>query len=87
VAKISYLTVAKVITATDSKKTKTCSPKAVDFMGSEALAEIPEYGPPLDVFSYGSVILHVANQEWPKSQHYVVTDPKTGKLVALSEVE
>ena len=86
VAKISDLGVAKVIRA-DSTKTKTRAPGTVDFMGPEALAEIPEYGPPLDVFSYGGVILHVVNQEWPKPLHYVVTDPKTRKLVALSEVE
>ena len=86
VAKISDLGVAKVIRA-DSKKTKTRAPGTVDFMGPEALAEIPEYGPPLDVFSYGGLILHVVNQEWPKPLHYVVTDPKTRKLVALSEVE
>ncbi|XP_065886080.1 putative mitogen-activated protein kinase kinase kinase 7-like isoform X2 [Dysidea avara] len=86
VAKINDLGVAKVIRA-DSKKTKTPVPGTVHFMGPEALAEIPEYGPPLDVFSYGGVILHVVNQEWPKPLHYVVTDPKTKKLVALSEVE
>ena len=86
VAKISDLGVAKVIRA-DSKKTKTRAPGTVDFMGPEALAEIPEYGPPLDVFSYSGLILHVVNQEWPTPLHYVVTDPKTRKLVALSEVE
>jgi len=86
VAKIGDLGVAKVIRA-DSTKTKTRAPGTVDFMGPEALKDIPEYGPPLDVFSYGGVILHVVNQEWPKPLHYVVTDPKTRKLVALSEVE
>ena len=47
------------------------------------------HGPPLDVFSYayGGVILHVVNQEWPKPLHYVMTDPKTGKILGLSEVE
>ena len=86
VAKISDLGVAKVIQA-DNKKTKTCAPGTVDFMPPEALLETPEYGPPLDIFSYGGVILHVVNQEWPKPLHYVMTDPKTGKMVALSEVE
>jgi len=86
VAKIFDLGVAKVIPA-DSRKTKTRVPGTVDFMGPETLAEIPEYGPPLDVFSYGGVILHVVNQEWPKPLHYVVTDPNDRKLVALSEVE
>ena len=86
VAKISDLGVAKVIQA-DSKKTKTRAPGTVDFMPPEALLETPEYGPPLDVFSYGGVILHVVNQQWPKPIHYVMTDPKTGKMTALSEVE
>jgi len=86
VAKIGDLGVAKVIRA-DSTKTKTRIPGTVDFMGPETLKDTPEYGPPLDVFSYGGVILHVVNQEWPKPLHYVVTDPKTRKLVALSEVQ
>ena len=86
VAKISDLGVAKVVQA-DSKKTKTRAPGTVDFMPPEALLESPEYGPPFDVFSYGGVILHVVNQEWPKPLHYVMTDPKTGKILGLSEVE
>ena len=86
VAKISDLGVAKVIRA-DSKKTKTRAPGTVDFMPPEALLKIPEYGPPLDIFSYGGVILHVMNQEWPEPLHYVMTDPKTGKIIGLSEVE
>ena len=86
VAKISDLGVAKVIQA-DSKKTKTRAPGTVDFMPPEALLQTPEYGPPLDVFSYGGVILHVVNQEWPTPLHYVMTDPKTKKRVALSEVQ
>ena len=86
VAKISDLGVAKVIQA-DSKKTKTRAPGTVDFMPPEALLETPEYGPPLDIFSYGGVILHVMNQEWPTPLHYVMTDPKTKKRVALSEVQ
>ena len=86
VAKISDLGVAKVMQA-DSENTKTRAPGTVDFMPPEALLETPEYGPPLDVFSYGGVILHVVNQEWPEPLHYVMTDPKTGKILGLSEVE
>ena len=84
VAKISDLGVAKVIQA-DSKKTR--APGTVDFMPPEALLDTPKYGLPLDVFSYGGVMLHVVNQEWPKPLHYVMTDPKTTKRVALSEVQ
>ena len=86
VAKISDLGVAKVIQA-DSKKTKTRAPGTVDFMPPEALLETPKYGLPLDVFSYGGVMLHVVNQEWTKPLHYVMTDSKTRKQIALSEVQ
>jgi len=51
-AKISDFGVAKVI-QTDIKKTKTSAPETVDFMGPEVLLESPEYGPSLNVFSYG----------------------------------
>ena len=86
VAKISDPGIAKLIQV-DSKKTKTHAPGTVDFMPPEALLKIPEYGPPLDIFSYGGLILLTVNQEWPEPLHYVMTDPKTGKITGLSEVE
>ena len=86
VAKISDLGVAKVIQV-DSRKTKTPVPGTVDFMPPEALQQYANYDVQLDVFSYGGIILHVVNQEWPTPLHYVMMDPKTGKQVALSEVE
>ena len=86
VAKISDLGVAKVLRA-EGKNSNTRAPGTVDFMPPEALLEVPQYGPPLDIFSYGGLILHVVNQEWPKPLHYVITDPNTGKMVALSEAE
>ena len=86
VAKISDLGVAKVIKA-DSKKTKTRAPGTTDFMSPEALQSTPHYGLPLDVFSYGGVILHVVNQEWPEPLHFVKNNPETGTPSALSEIE
>ena len=88
VAKISDLGVARVIKA-DSTKTKTRAPGTVDFMPPEALLSNPEYGLPLDVFSYGGVILHVVNQKWPTPLHHVAPnpDPNNDKLLALSEIE
>jgi len=85
VAKISDFGGAKVISA--ERKTNTCAPGTQDFMGPEALSDIPKYGRPLDIFSYAGVILHVVNQEWPTPLHYVITDPSTRRLVALSELE
>ena len=86
VAKISDLGVAKVIKA-DSRKTMTKAPGTVDFMPPEALANNPEYGPPMDVFSFAGIILHTFSQQWPRPTEQVQFDPKTRKMMALSEVE
>ena len=86
VAKISDLGVTKAIEA-GKKSAKTRTPGTVDFMGPEALLEIPEYGPSLDIFSFGGVMLHTVNQEWPTPLHYVVIDPKSKQRIALSEVQ
>ena len=86
VAKISDLGVAKVIKA-DSRKTMTKAPGTVDFMPPEALDDTPEYGPPMDVFSFAGIILHTFNQQWPSPSKQVQFDPKIRKRIALSEVE
>ena len=86
VAKISDLGVAKVIQA-DSRKTMTKAPGTVDFMPPEALDKSPVYGPPMDVFSFGGIILRTFSQQWPSPSSQVQFDPKTRKMIALSEVE
>ena len=86
VAKISDLGVAKVIKA-DSRKTMTKAPGTVDFMPPESLANSPVYGPPMDVFSFGGIILHTFNQQWPRPTEQVQFDPKTRRKIALLEVE
>ena len=86
VAKISDLGVAKVIKA-DSRKTMTKAPGTVDFMPPESLDDTPEYGPPMDVFSFAGIILHTFNQQWPSPTRNVKFDPKTRRKVALLEVE
>ena len=86
VAKISDLGVAKVIKA-DSRKTMTKAPGTADFMPPESLDDTPEYGPPMDVFSFAGIILHTFNQQWPSPTKNVKFDPKTRMKVALLEVE
>ena len=86
VAKISDLGVAKVIKA-DSRKTMTKAPGTVDFMPPETLARSPVYGPPMDVFSFAGIILHTFTQQWPSPTEAIRFDPKTRKMMALSEVE
>ena len=86
VAKISDLGVAKVIKA-DSRKTMTKVPGTVDFMPPESITRSPVYGPPMDIFSFGGVVLHTFNQQWPSPSEQVKFDTRTRKRVALSEVE
>ena len=86
VAKVSDLGVAKVIKA-DSRKTMTKAPGTVDFMPPESLADNPEYGPPMDVFSFAGIILHTFTQQWPRPTENTQFDPKTRRKVALLEVE
>ena len=90
IAKISDLGTAKMIKA-DSKQTKsrlTTVPGTLHFMPPEALDEDdPDYGTPVDVFSFGGVALHLFSEEWPTPSGPKKRDPVTRKLVALSEVQ
>ena len=89
-AKISDLGVAKVVKA-DSKATKsklTQVPGCADFMPPEALDSTPKYSVSLDIFSYGGIVLHVINQEWPSPESPVRRCTRgKDKLIALTEVE
>ena len=90
VAKISDLGTAKMVRA-DSKQTKsrlTTAPGTLHFMPPEALdEEDPVYGTPVDVFSFGGITLHLYSEKWPTPSGPKKRDPKTNKLVALSEAQ
>jgi len=79
VAKISDVGVAKVL--------KADAPETVDLMPPESLGDDPVYGPPMDVFSFGGIVLYTFNQLWPRPISQVHFDPILKKRVALSEVE
>ena len=84
-AKITDLGVAKIV-KTDNQKTMTRLPGTPDYMPPEALSVRPVYGPSLDVFSYGGVILNVITQLWPQPTDMVQLNPDTGKRELVSEV-
>ena len=90
VAKISDLGTAKMIRA-DSKQTKsrlTTAPGTLHFMPPEALEENdPVYGTPVDVFSFAGITVHLFSEEWPTPSGPKKRDPKTNRLVALSEAQ
>ena len=85
-AKISDLGVAKVVRS-DNQKTMTKLPGTPDFMPPEALSIRPVYGPSLDVFSYGGVILNVTTQLWPQPTDPIEFNPDTGRREVVSEVK
>ena len=85
-AKITDLGVAKVMKS-DNQKTMTKLPGTPDFMPPEALSKRPVYGPSLDVFSYGCVILNVTTRLWPEPTDLVEFNPDTGGREVVSEVK
>ena len=86
-AKISDLGVAKAV-MTESNKAMTKTPGTTVFMPPEALDDNPTYGSPLDVFSFGGVIIHIACGKWPVPKAVKQLDSKTNRrCIVLSEVE
>ena len=85
-AKITDLGVAKVVRS-DDQKTMTKLAGTPDFMPPEALSIRPVYGPSLDVFSYGGVILNVTTQQWPQPSDVAEFNPDTGRRELVSEVK
>lgn len=65
----------------------TKAPGTVDFMSPEVLFDNPQYGTPLDVFSFACVSLHTITHQWPTPTAPVYTDPVSNVLKPRSEVE
>ena len=84
-AKISDMGVAKVLPNNDPK-TMTEAPGTFAFMPPESLNNRPFYGFPLDIFSFGAVILFTITQQWPTPSSWVKIDSSRNS-VYLSEVE
>ena len=86
VAKIGDLGMAKVILG-DSQR-HTMAPGTQVFMPPEALVDNEAtYGVTIDVFSLGCVCLHVISMQWPKPKAMKQLDNKTGKILALTELQ
>ena len=85
-AKITDLGVAKIVKPND-QRTMTKLPGTPDFMPPEALKKRPVYGPSLDVFSYGGVILYVTTQLWPDPTDATELNTDSGRREVVSEVK
>jgi len=90
VAKIADLGVARIVKA-DSQSTRsqlTLVPGTPDFMPPETLVNNPKYGTALDVFSFGGIMLHTLNQEWPTPKAATELDQITCQVIkGLNEIE
>ena len=86
IAKVADLGVANVM-QTVAKNQLTKVPGAFDFMPPEVFVDNPKYGPSLDVFSYGGIMLYTVNQEWPTPKPPTKFDPVTSEKKGLREVE
>ena len=85
-AKITDLGVAKMVN-TDNQMTMTKLPGTPDFMPPEALSRRPVYGPSLDIFSYGGVILNVTTQLWPEPSDRTQLNSDTNTWEVVSEIQ
>ena len=56
-------------------------------MPPECLGNKPVYGLPLDIFSFGGVILYVCTQQWPQPASLIRFDPDTDSRVVLTELQ
>ena len=86
VAKITDFAVMKVVSPLSSDNLIKV-PGTVNFMPPEVYEDDPHYGLPLDVFSFGCVICHVATQKWPTPLPLSIADAKSREKVTISEVE
>ena len=83
-AKISDLGQAKLLERSPTQK-KTTMPGNHCYMPPEAFISNPKYSTKIDSFSFGVLIVHVLTHEWPFRK--TLLDPKTQKVMSLTEVE
>ena len=89
-AKLADLGVAKIVNLNPAQLTArmTQCPGTPAYMPPEALSDRPQYNEKLDVFSFGNLILHVCNQQWPLPAPLLAYDPQNpGIPKPLTEVQ
>ena len=85
IAKVADLGVARMIDIGCADIKLTRAPGTLDFMPPEALKEEPVYETPLDVFSYGGIMIHCMTGQWPTPTEAVEVDPVTRLIVGFTE--
>ena len=89
VAKIADLGVARIVNVDDTRSAQylTKAPGTLHFMPPEAIQDKPKYSTSLDVFSYGGIVLHTVNGEWPTPKEATRYDTVKRQVVGFNEVE
>ena len=86
-AKIGDLGVAKLVDP-DGSKSHTVAPGTQYFLPPDVISDAAKshYGKPIDVFSLGCIMIHVATHEWPVPLPETQYNPQLRRKVVLSEV-
>ena len=79
-AKLADLGVAKIIDLMTCKQSHTIAPGTSAVMPPEALQEKPHYNYKLDVFSFGTLTLHVVTQTFPNAHEVPFEYIEKGKM-------
>ena len=88
VAKIADLGNSRIINVRPSQlMTMTKNPGNMWYMPPEAQGKTTKYNTSIDVFSFGNLTLFTLTQQFPEVQAATQTDPNTGRVVGLTEIE
>ncbi len=87
VAKVADLGVARILDLTPRRAIQlTQAPGTGAYMPPEAFALSPTYNQAIDIFSFGTLILHLVSQQWPIPTEAVRVG-QDGGLTPVSEIE
>lgn len=89
VAKIADLGVARMVNLKPGQleATMTRGPGNIIYMPPEAMGYHSRYNASLDVFSFGNLALFTLTQVFPNLKAATYTDPDSGSITGLSEIE
>ena len=87
-AMVAKITDPRIINVEPSQlMTMTKNPGNMWYMPPEAQGKTTKYSTSIDVFSFGNLTLFTLTQQFPDVQAATQTDPNTGRVVGLTEIE
>ena len=88
VAKIADLGNSRIVDVRPSQlMTMTKNPGNMWYMPPEAQGIVTKYNTSIDVFSFGNLMLFTLTQKFPEVKSAAHTDPDTGRVTGLTEIE